>query len=387
MKVLFVTRGYPSKDDLMNGNYESVQAKALVKKGVDVSLLCIGKLRSIIHLFDKPQIVSYEDEGVRVYQIDVALPVIPKMWFLSNRCLNDWITRKSFYKLYTNYCCEQGKPDIVHAHMVFSGSWVSFLKDNFNLPFVITEHWSMMCKANISGWLKNFSQMYYKADALICVSQVLANSLKKHFDVNSTIINNMVSDKFFNSEKVVRCDNIFRFVACGAFREDRVKGFDILVDAFASAQLPENVCLDIIGDGPDRPYIESKIENNHLTNKIRLLGVKTPDGVSDLLCNSDCFVLSSRFETFSIVVIEAMAKGLPVIATRCGGPETFLRPEHGRLVEKENVKELADAMKYMVEHHSYYNSEDIRKYCYDHFSQDVIADQIIGVYNKVLNHY
>jgi glycosyltransferase involved in cell wall biosynthesis len=82
-----------------------------------------------------------------------------------------------------------------------------------------------------------------------------------------------------------------------------------------------------------------------------------------------------------------MAKGLPVIATRCGGPETFLQPEHGRLVEKENVKELADAMNYMVEHLSDYNSEDIRKYCYNHFSQDVIADQIIGIYNKVLNNY
>ena len=85
------------------------------------------------------------------------------------------------------------------------------------------------------------------------------------------------------------------------------------------------------------------------------------------------------------MVIEAMAKGLPVIATRCGGPETFLRQEHGRFVEKENVKELADAMNYMLAHYSAYNSEEIKKYCYNHFSQDVIADQIIGIYNQVLN--
>lgn len=386
MKVLFVTRGFPTEKDPMNGNYEAVQAKALVKKGVDVSLLCI-KSRSIIHLFDKPKIVSFKDEGVRVYQINVALLVIPKMWFLRKARLNDLIIKRAFYKLYTAYCREQGKPDIVHAHIIPFAARVSFLKDDYNLPFVITEHWTMMNKTKMSGWLQNISQIYYKADALICVSQALADSLKKHFHVDSNIINNMVSDKFFNNAKVVRCDNIFRFVACGAFRENRNKGFDILVDAFASAQLPENVCLDIIGDGPDRPYIQRKIEDYHLTNQIRLLGVKTPDEVSDLLCYSDCFVLSSRLETFAIVVIEAMAKGLPVIATRCGGPETFLRAEHGKLVEKENVKELADAMNYMVEHHSDYNSEEIRKYCYDHFSQDVIADQIIGVYNKVLNNH
>lgn len=385
MRVLFVTRGYPSKDDLMNGNYESVQAKALVKKGVDVSLFCVGKVRSIIHLFDKTKIVSFDDEGVRVYQIIVALPVIPKMWFLSNARLNDWIIKRSFYKLYTNYCREQGKPDVVHAHIISCAAQTAFLKDVFHLPFVITEHWSKTFETILPQWLRNQSKIYHKADKVICVSQALVDSLKRNFQVDSMVINNMVSNLFFQSSKKERSDNTFRFIACGAFREDRNKGFDILVDAFASAQLPESVCLDIIGDGPDRSFIERKIADNHVSDRIHLLGVKTPDEVSDLFGNSDCFVLSSRLETFSIVVIEAMAKGLPVIATRCGGPETFLLPEHGKIVEKENVKELADAMNYMVEHHSDYNSEDIRKYCYNHFSQDVIADQIIGVYNKVLN--
>ena len=231
------------------------------------------------------------------------------------------------------------------------------------------------------------SKAYHKANSIICVSKALSDSLKRNFQVDSIVINNMVSNLFFQSSKKDRNDNAFRFIACGAFRKNRDKGFDILVDAFATGQFPKNVCLEVIGDGLDRPFIESKIVQNNLSDQIHLLGVKKPEEVSDLLCNSDCFVLSSRLETFSIVVIEAMAKGLPVIATRCGGPETFLRPEHGRLVEKENVKELADAMNYMVEHHSDYNSEDIRKYCYNHFSQDVIADQIIGVYNKVLNNH
>lgn len=386
MKVLFVTRGYPSKEDPMSGNYEAVQAKALVKKDVDVSLFCIGKVRSFIHLFDKTKIEVFENEGVRVYQINAALPVIPKMWFLSNTRLNDWIIKRCFNKLYTNYCREKGKPDIVHAHIVSCAAQTCFMKDKYHLPFVITEHWSIIFDTNPPRWLRNHSKIYHKADKVICVSQALSDSLKRNFRVDSIVIHNMVSNLFFQSSKKKRNDNTFRFIACGAFRKDRNKGFDILVDAFAFGCFPKNVYLNIIGDGPDRPYIESKIAENHLDNQIKLLGLKTPNEVSDLLCNSDCFVLSSRFETFSIVVIEAMAKGLPVIATRCGGPQTFLRAEHGRLVEKENVKDLADAMNYMVEHHSYYNSEGIRKYCYDHFSQDVIADQIIGVYNSVLKN-
>lgn len=385
MKVVFVTRGFPSDKNPMSGNYEAIQAKALVKKGVDVSLFCIGKRMSIIHLFDKVRIDSFEDEGVRVYQINPALPVIPKMWFLNYSRLKDWIIERSFYKLYTKYCNEQGKPDIVHAHLVSNAFRVSFLKDDFHLPFVITEHWTKTNVPDIPQWLRNISKVYYKADKVICVSQALANSLKRNFQVDSIVINNMVSDLFFQTKRKERNDNTFRFIACGAFRENKNKGFDILVDAFAMGQFPENVYLDIIGDGPDRPNIEKKIADYHLDNQIKLLGVKKTEEVSSFLCSSDCFVLSSRLETFSIVVIEAMAKGLPVIATRCGGPETFLRPEHGILVEKENVKELADTMNYMLVHYSEYDSENIRKYCMEHFSQDVIADKIIDVYNQLLN--
>ena len=159
-----------------------------------------------------------------------------------------------------------------------------------------------------------------------------------------------------------------------------------MVDAFARAHFPKNITLSIVGDGPDRTNIESMIANYHISDQINLLGTKTPEEVSELLSNSDCFVLSSRLETFAIVVIEAMAKGLPVIATRSGGPETFLRPEHGILIQKENVEDLTHAMQYMIEHHSDYQSDDIRAFCHDHFSQDVIADQIIDVYNKVLNN-
>jgi glycosyltransferase involved in cell wall biosynthesis len=194
----------------------------------------------------------------------------------------------------------------------------------------------------------------------------------------------MVSDQFFQTSKVERNGNTFKFIAVGAFR--RNKGFDILVDAFAEGHFPENIKLDIVGDGEERELVERKVHQHGLSSQIHLLGTKTPAEVSELLCNSDCFVLSSRLETFAIVVIEAMAKGLPVIATKSGGPETFLQPEHGILVQKENVEELADAMQYMIEHHLEYNPEDIRKFCYDHFSQNVIADQIIGVYNQVLNN-
>ena len=379
MKILFVTRGFPSEDDIMSGNYEAVQAKALAAKGCQVSVISIN-LKSFLHLSNRGEISHRVVDGVDVY-LCTRIRFSTRFWSASK--LDDIVAVKAYRQVFKRCIKEKGMPDIVHAHIISVAAPIFFLKEEYHLPLVITEHWTMMNGAVIPNWLKERSFIYHCADQVICVSQALADSLKRNFNVDSIVVNNMVSDSFFNSTRISRNDNHFSFIAIGAFRKN--KGFDILVDAFANGRFPENVCLNIVGDGEERESVENKIRTYQLSNQIKLLGTKTPDEVNDLLCHSDCFVLSSRLETFAIVVIEAMAKGLPVIATRSGGPETFLQPEHGLLVEKENEIELAEAMKFMVDHYKDYNSESIRKFCYDHFSQDVIADQIVCVYQDVLS--
>lgn len=379
MKVLFVTRGFPSNNDIMMGNYEAVQAKALAAKGCQVGVIT-NKERPIRYLHKMGKITHREVDGVNVYE-GTSVSIYIRFVGRINKYTRKW----SFRKTYKKYVEDNGVPDIVHAHIVSLAFTSLFLKDELNLPFVITEHWTKMNNSNIPKYLRKMSIAYHHADHVICVSNNLADSLKKNFNVNSTVINNMVSDHFFNSSRIERHDNCFKFIAVGAFR--RNKGFDILVDAFAKCSFPANISLSIVGDGEERAVIESKIQQHGLSDQIKLLGVKTPEDVDGLLCDSDCFVLSSRLETFAIVIIEAMAKGLPVIATRSGGPESFLRVDHGLLVQKDNVDELSNAMRYMLEHHSDYNSDSIKKYCYDHFSQDVIANKIIDVYNTVLKNY
>ena len=79
--------------------------------------------------------------------------------------------------------------------------------------------------------------------------------------------------------------------------------------------------------------------------------------VSSILAHADIFVLASRKETFGIVYVEAMAKGLPVIATKCGGPEEFVNKENGILVPVDNVEELSKAMLLMYKEGQHCYSE------------------------------
>lgn len=379
MKVLFVTRGFPSEKDPMAGNYETVQAKAIAAKGHEVSVIAID-WRNLLHIFERKKVTHRVVDGINVYECKRIKPSIPHLYLPK---LEQRVKQWQFKKVFLRYLQEMGMPDIVHAHIVILAAPAIILKNDFHLPFVITEHWSRVFESNTLRRILNDMFAYKDADAVISVSEVLAKSIKEKCGVDSLIINNMVTNQFFESRRHIRKDNSFRFIAVGGLR--RIKRFDLLVEAFSLCHFPLNVSLEIVGEGEERHLIETKIHEYNVYRQVKLLGLKTPKEVNDLLCQSDCFVLSSKLETFSIVLIEAMAKGLPVIATRCGGPETFVRPKDGILVPKENVEEFAKAMKYMVDHYQDYNADEIRQYCQDNFSQDVIADKIIDVYKQVLN--
>ncbi|MBQ8484715.1 MAG: glycosyltransferase family 4 protein [Bacteroidaceae bacterium] len=378
MKVLFVTRGFPSDKDPMSGNYEAVQAKAIAAKGHEVAVIAVRWL-NLLHIFCDKKVRSRVVNNIRIYECNRIKLSIPHVYFPKFEL---WVQKWQFKKVYNQCVQDIGTPDIVHAHILMCAAPATYLKQELHLPFVITEHWSRAFSEHMLKRVVNLTPAYHIADKVICVSKALSENLRQKCGLDSIVINNMVSNEFFRTRKKKNQSDSFKFIAVGSVK--RVKRFDLLVEAFALCQFPKNVILEIVGEGPERALIAGMVQELYLSDQVKLLGMKTPEELSDLLCQSDCFVLSSHLETFSIVLIEAMAKGLPIIATKCGGPETFIRTEDGLLIEKDNVKEMAEALKYMLNHVNEYNSEEIRQHCYDHFSQDVIADMIINVYNQVI---
>jgi glycosyltransferase involved in cell wall biosynthesis len=98
----------------------------------------------------------------------------------------------------------------------------------------------------------------------------------------------------------------------------------------------------------------------------------------------DVFVLASRDETFGVVVVEAMASGLPVIATDCGGPREIITKETGILVEKENPGELARAIVSMSENLGSYNKSTIRKYALEKYGRKAFVERVDQLYQNVV---
>ena len=127
-------------------------------------------------------------------------------------------------------------------------------------------------------------------------------------------------------------------------RLSREKNHALLVRAFSKAvQSCPNLELWLVGDGELRRDIEELVKQLGLEEKVKFFGVRSD--VPELLSQADIFVLSSDYEEFGLVVAEAMAAGLPVIATAIGGiPEILEGGRAGILVPPKDVDALAKAI-------------------------------------------
>lgn len=126
---------------------------------------------------------------------------------------------------------------------------------------------------------------------------------------------------------------------------DAQKGFDMLIDAwFLKKDELKEWTLDIFGKGEWEEMLKNKISTYGLQNKIFLKGVSSD--VEKELLSSSLYLFPSRYEGFSLVFIEAMNCGLPIISFDCpeGPSEVIINNDIGLLIEPENISEFSDAI-------------------------------------------
>jgi glycosyltransferase involved in cell wall biosynthesis len=121
-----------------------------------------------------------------------------------------------------------------------------------------------------------------------------------------------------------------------------------------------------------------------LNGQVQFLGARKPADIARYMHESSVLVLPSRSESFGCVLVEALACGTPVVATRCGGPEDIVHDGVGRLVAPEDETVLAAAILDVLSRREEFDPARLRAYALENFSWERVAEQTVDVYHDLL---
>ena len=186
---------------------------------------------------------------------------------------------------------------------------------------------------------------YPNATSIVVQTEQIRLWARRHFSVPIHVIPNPVRVSGRNQSRGPAAKK--RLVAAG--RLVRQKGFDLLIESFAQiAHRQPDWALYIYGEGPDRPALEGQICLLGLNGRVILPGFELD--VDRVLTEAEIFVLSSRYEGYPNVLIEALAAGCAVVATNCPGAtrEILMDGHYGLIVANESVRDLAAGLNRML---------------------------------------
>ncbi len=383
MHVLILPSWYPANEHDINGVFFREQAVALKKQGltigvISISLLFLRKIKNII-CFQNTKVNVTEETGIPTYRKAYRnwfykIPVLGKIWYL--------LTAK---RLFHRYVREQGYPDIIHVHsMLDAGLAAMYIKSKYGIPYVVTEHSTSFARNILSQRdLKLIQAIAVKSAMNIAVSAPFASLLHTKTNQDWSVVPNTVNSQFFQPITKPVDQSIFKFINVCFLSEK--KKVDILLMAFSSKfKGNPKIQLYIGGIGDQLSKLKHLASDLGVDNQVIFLGALSRAQVMEEVRNADVFVLSSEFETFGVVLIEALALGKPVISTKSGGPEDIVEKYNGLLVPTNDIEALGKAMQYMVKNYNTYNQQEIQQRCHDKFSEASVGNTLKKIYLQVL---
>ncbi|MCH9756370.1 MAG: glycosyltransferase [Gammaproteobacteria bacterium] len=291
-------------------------------------------------------------------------------------------------KIFNQYCKLHGVPDCIHAHdIAFGGAIGLYLKKRYNIPLVLTLHSSAFgLKVLPESWMEYAQTILDGANQITTVSQAMLKDVISAFTriQNKTIVlpNTLDNElKYLEQQENHHIGKPFVFFSLGNLNVN--KNHLLLLNAFANQFKGMNCILKIGGDGPLYPDLLSEVARLDIVEQVDFLGHLTREQVSNEMSQCDSFVLSSNYETFGVVIIEALLCGKPVVATACGGPNDIIHADNGLLVKVNDSADLANAMFTMYSTRSNYSDKQISNDAIANFGITSFVDKAMQVFNDV----
>lgn len=283
--------------------------------------------------------------------------------------------------------------DLVHAHFVFpEGVMAARIGRELGVPVVVSEH------ANWSPWLDRHPAVRRQVVAALpdlrCITAPSEATLVtiRTVAAGRTRLERLpipVDDGLFTLDAGAVVDRE-RLLFVGMVRQ--VKGLDVLLNALAGlAQSHPRLHLEVVGTTYERGHSRDEREARALAarlglgERVRFAGGMAPREVAARMRTSALLVLPSRRESFGGVLVEALACGTPVVATRCGGPEEIVTPELGSLVEAGDPRALAAAIADLLERRALFDPARLRRTAVERYGMRTTGERLRRLYGESLD--
>ncbi len=385
MKTLWLTSWYPNKLSPFNGDFIRRHAAAVsLYEQVQVIYITRDEKGEMTKDVLKEEAVDGQLTETIVYYHS------PKRFFsFLDKFSSERKYRQLFKQAVEDYLNKNGKPDIVHVQVgMKAGSVAIWLKRNFNIPYVLTEHWSgFLAEAR-----EKFSQLpfYFRsiwkevlnsASGCSTVSKHLVDAIKRIFPGTSpVIIPNVVDTRIFFPAPASA--NHPRFIHISGLDELKNPKEILLAFRLLCQSYPEAV-LEIFGSTKEE--IVEFADELGLKNNV-FFREEVPQSVLAVYINSsNALVLYSSYETFGCVVIEANACGVPVIVSDIPVfHETVKEGVNGVFAAAHNPESLALKMLEIIRSRSSFDSKAIATMTGSKYSYEVVGKQFSDWYREVL---
>ena len=346
MKVLFLTPWYPSEKDAMSGLFVQKHVEAVRAQGVDVRVITATEAKEIVPQWRRLQEEHWMPDLVQVN-------VLQKQVLLARTLL-----RKE------------------------------------HIPFIIVEHWSGYLPQNGQFMRQNwFKRRFYRraareASMILTVSQPLQQAMIDcGFQAQRWgTIDNVVDDFFFEERPTTndKRPKTLLHVSCFDEKAKNVKG--LLRAAKMLSEKRKDWRLRLVGTGIDYQEVRAYAQTLDIPEELlEWTGELTPRQVADEMHRADALVLSSRYETYGVVLAEAMAAGLPILSTPVGIAEQVADLIVPQEIAQHKAGTFAEFIETILWNRPTTNAQKPKTK--DRFTADFIGQKLVSIYDSCLHSH
>jgi glycosyltransferase involved in cell wall biosynthesis len=283
-------------------------------------------------------------------------------------------------------------PDLIHAHLAYpDGRAAVEYGRQLGVPVIISVHGHDVREIPLANerWRTLVAEALQQADAVIASSRdvrerVLALGVKN--ERLHDIPQGVDCRRFVPATERTPGAGGWRLLYAGRF--DPKKGLGVLLEAMhLLCQKRQDITLKLVGGsrmgGSDTVFQKQAAELG-LVDRVEFVEAVPWAEIPEIMAAADLFVLPSFYDSFGIVLIEAMACGMPVVSTRCGGPEDIVDAAVGLLAEVGDASSLANAIDDALNRYGRFDREAIRRRAEQQYDYRQVAARVHAVYEGVL---